>query len=97
MASLDDYLNQFREVTVHLKLAYVELATLQAAEVRNKADAWRMSVENTVNGRRDFATHMVAETTAEVIELKGDIQAVEAERTWLMVIIDLSAKGFVNS
>lgn len=88
-------INRLEELTTSLRLAYRDLGTLQAAEVQNRADAWRASQDTTVNGRQNFSVHMTAETSAEVLQLKGDIAALEAERTFLVFVLDLMVKGFV--
>lgn len=92
---LASYLQELDEVSANLRHAYRELGTLQAGEVRNRAAAWLSSNDTTVNGRRDYSAHMVAETKGEVLELQGDIAAMEITRDNLKLKIDLVVRGLI--
>lgn len=95
MTQLNDLTSKLEQITADLKNSYRELGTLQATEVKNRAQAWLNSSDPTVNGRRDYSAHMTAETKSEILELQGDIAALEKEWDLIALQVDLLAKGLV--
>lgn len=95
MTQLNEKLQQLEQITTDLKTSYRELGTLQATETKNRAQAWLNSQDPTVNGRRDYSAHMTAETKAEILELQGDIAALEREWDLLVLQVGLISKGSI--
>ena len=62
---------------------------LQAAELEGRMNAWGMSEEQSVSGRDRVADFNVLPNKVEIINLKGEIKALEEERDYLQLLLSL--------
>lgn len=81
-----DLVSRLSSVVTELANLLVEIADVEAGEVRERAAAMRGSQNQTSSGRRDSATMNVVEPTATRIELSAQKDALQEEK-WLIVRI----------
>lgn len=84
-------LSQLEYTTTELASSHRELAQLLAAEKEGKIRSWVASEESSVTSRDRWADHMVMDLTLDIIKLKGEINALEATRTYLVIVIEHGA------
>ncbi len=75
------------EVSRSLRVAYRELAQCLIAEKQAKANIYNQAERASHAERQGMATANTASLSAEVLSLKGEIDALEVERSDLKFII----------
>lgn len=88
MPSRSAALSNLETTTTELASSHRELAQLLAAEKEGKIRSWVASEDTSVTSRDRWADHMVMDLTLDIIKLKGEIAALEATKTYLMVAIE---------
>lgn len=80
------YIKRLSEVSADLQSLYRELASVLVVEHKAKIDTWT-SVQGSIQERNKWADANAIDFTEDVIKLKGDIQALEAEERYLTLVI----------
>lgn len=80
-------LERLEAVSSELQILHRELATTLAAEKSAKVHAWAESNEPTLGARERIADFNALDLTLDVITLRGEIAANEAERGYLIEVI----------
>ncbi len=81
-------LQRLESLTTELADSHRELAQILAAEKECKVRTWVESQETTLGARERQGDSMALGLTVDAIRLKGEIAALEAERTYLLIIIE---------
>lgn len=82
-------LNRYRIISEELSQLHRELAQLVAAEVDGRIQAYLNSEETSVQARDREASAFVVGHTVEVIRLKGEVSALEEEKSYLLYILSI--------
>ncbi len=77
-------LEQLRKLSADLMQHRRELADVLAAEHESKIKSWMAADEGTLKGRDRIADFNSLHLTLDIIKLKGEIAALEDERTYLL-------------
>lgn len=89
-----DIYDRLYTVTTSLADKYRELALIESTEHRSKIEAWHNSNEETLKGRDRVADFSALSFTLDIIQLKGEIKALELEYDYIKILID---RGKVNA
>ncbi len=88
MPDAKDALQRLGEVTEELQQLHRELASLLAAEKSARIAAWVESDETTVTARDRVADFNALNLTLDIIKIKGEIAAFEAEVRYLVIVVE---------
>lgn len=86
-------LDRMGSLTEELMAAHRELAMVLAAEKQAKVGAWLESQEGTVSARDRQSDFNALGLTVDALKLKGEINALEAERSYLTLILTYGIGG----
>lgn len=81
-------LQQLEQVTKELAACHRELAQVLMAEKEGRVRTFMASDAAAVNARDRQADINVVDLSVDAIKLKGEIAALEAERTYLVIVIE---------
>ncbi len=79
----EEYLNCCSEIAK----TNIELSDAMQQEHRDRYNAFRNSIENSISARDKEATILTIELTTEIIKLRGEILALKEEKTILEFLI----------
>ncbi len=81
-------LTRLEEVSRNLRIFYREYAQIVTAERQQKADIYLNAAAPSHGERQGIATAQTASLTSEALLLKGEIDALEEERSHLRFLIE---------
>lgn len=85
-------LTQLEQVSKDLAACHRELAQVLMAEKEGRVRTFMASNEGAVNARDRQADINVLDLSVDILKLKGEIAALEAERAFLVILIEHGAE-----
>ncbi len=79
---------RFVELCEDIAGRYQELGFLQSEEKRSRAQGYHQSESTTVSGQERDASLATVEISADVVKLRGELEALKEERDLLRWILD---------
>lgn len=85
---------RYAAVVAELQSVHRDLALALVAELQARTHGWVNSPETSATGRERDASAQAASFTAEVLNVKGEVAALECERDFLLTCITYNIVDF---